>query len=266
MQFHPRGWRVDGAALRLARKSGPDSGSPATDRAGPLQTSDGFGPSLECGGIGATQSIGLDLDGDPFSGAAAFVSGLEHSGQAAAIVDKTGRVIALNARGQRQIRPTLRLRDGHLRATSRDMDGRLQAFIQALVHPMRDPEITPIEVAVLLEAGEPTLVLRGSPIGAASLDTLLDARAVVTFTDISRCVTPPAALLSETFGLTGTETAIALAVAHGEDLQAIAARKAISIQTVRSHLKAIFAKTNTRRQLALAVLITKLEGVAGHRD
>jgi DNA-binding CsgD family transcriptional regulator len=252
MQFHPRGWRVDGAALRLARKSGPDSGSPATDRAGPLQTSDGFGPSLECGGIGATQSIGLDLDGDPFSGAAAFVSGLEHSGQAAAIVDKTGRVIALNARGQRQIRPTLRLRDGHLRATSRDMDGRLQAFIQALVHPMRDPEITPIEVAVLLEAG--------------SLDTLLDARAVVTFTDISRCVTPPAALLSETFGLTGTETAIALAVAHGEDLQAIAARKAISIQTVRSHLKAIFAKTNTRRQLALAVLITKLEGVAGHRD
>jgi DNA-binding CsgD family transcriptional regulator len=196
--------------------------------------------------------------------AAAFISGLEHSGQAAAIVNKMGRVIAVNAGGQQRIRPPLTLRGDQLRAISRDLDGRLQAFLHALVDSSEKLDYRPIEVMVLLEAGDPSLVLRGSPIGDDSREILPDARAIVTFTDIGRSFGPPATLLSETFGLTSTETTIALAVAHGEDLQAIATRKKISIQTVRSHLKSIFTKTNTRRQLALAVLITKIEGVSGH--
>jgi DNA-binding CsgD family transcriptional regulator len=56
---------------------------------------------------------------------------------------------------------------------------------------------------------------------------------------------------ARSYGLTPSETRLALALLEGQSLRAAAAATAISYQTARSQLKQIFAKTGTRRQAEL---------------
>jgi DNA-binding CsgD family transcriptional regulator len=62
-------------------------------------------------------------------------------------------------------------------------------------------------------------------------------------------------ILRSRFKLTPAETRIALGIARGEPLSKIAERHGISVQTARKHLKSVFAKTETNRQVALALLL-----------
>ena len=68
-----------------------------------------------------------------------------------------------------------------------------------------------------------------------------------------------AALLRTAYALTTAEIRVALALAEGVDLGAIADAQHVSIDTVRSHLKAVFAKTDTHRQMQVALLVNGLE-------
>jgi DNA-binding CsgD family transcriptional regulator len=65
-------------------------------------------------------------------------------------------------------------------------------------------------------------------------------------------------VLNSRLRLTPAEARIALGVARGETLAAIAAANGISVQTVRTQLKAIFTKTGVHRQAELAILIIGL--------
>ncbi len=60
------------------------------------------------------------------------------------------------------------------------------------------------------------------------------------------------------YGLTARETDLAVLLAKGQDLRTAAVTLGISYQTVRSHLRSVFAKTDTHRQsdLVRAVLNT----------
>ena len=72
---------------------------------------------------------------------------------------------------------------------------------------------------------------------------------------------PSPAFLRGMFGLTAAEATVALALAAGASAGAIARDRAISLETVRSHLKTIFAKTGTKRQATLVLLILQLRDV-----
>lgn len=65
--------------------------------------------------------------------------------------------------------------------------------------------------------------------------------------------------LQRAFGLTLRETKVAALLADGRDLEQIAADLSISRETVRVHLRNIFAKTDTRRQTEFIRLITLLQ-------
>jgi DNA-binding CsgD family transcriptional regulator len=67
-----------------------------------------------------------------------------------------------------------------------------------------------------------------------------------------------AAILHSRFRLSPAEARIALGIARGQTLAAIAANNGISVQTVRTQLKAIFSKTGVHRQAELALLIGRL--------
>jgi DNA-binding CsgD family transcriptional regulator len=60
-------------------------------------------------------------------------------------------------------------------------------------------------------------------------------------------------------GLTPAEMRVAAMIAKGHGAKATAKKLGLSHETVRNHLKAIFAKTNTHRQSALAVLVVRME-------
>jgi DNA-binding CsgD family transcriptional regulator len=67
----------------------------------------------------------------------------------------------------------------------------------------------------------------------------------------------PGTLLAQLYRLTERETKVAVLLLEGLDLHEISERMAVSIHTVRTHLRHLFDKTNTRRQ---AELIRRLSG------
>jgi DNA-binding CsgD family transcriptional regulator len=66
--------------------------------------------------------------------------------------------------------------------------------------------------------------------------------------------------LRERFQLTRAEAALALRLAEGESLADAAAALDIAYNTARSHLRAIFAKSGTHRQVQLVALLRSLAG------
>ena len=61
--------------------------------------------------------------------------------------------------------------------------------------------------------------------------------------------------LRSRFLLTRAEAQIALGIADGETLAAIAQSRSVSISTARGQLKSVFAKTGTHRQAELMALL-----------
>jgi len=59
------------------------------------------------------------------------------------------------------------------------------------------------------------------------------------------------------FGLTAAEANIAAKLAKGVSLEGIAAAHCVSLNTVRTHLKNVLTKTNTRRQAELVALLLR---------
>ena len=70
----------------------------------------------------------------------------------------------------------------------------------------------------------------------------------------SRAPTDPEQLI-RLFGLTPAEARLASCIADGEDLPSVARALGIARETARNQLKAVFAKTGTRRQVELVRLI-----------
>ena len=73
----------------------------------------------------------------------------------------------------------------------------------------------------------------------------------------------PEALLARLYGLTPAEARLASALIQGNGLERTAERLGVSINTARTHVKSVFAKTGVNRQTELIRLV--LSGPAGLR-
>jgi DNA-binding CsgD family transcriptional regulator len=71
---------------------------------------------------------------------------------------------------------------------------------------------------------------------------------------------PPETRLRQAFGLTPAEARLAMILASGASMQTIAAQARVTANTLKTHLKRIFAKTETRRQSELVRLLSLLGG------
>jgi DNA-binding CsgD family transcriptional regulator len=79
---------------------------------------------------------------------------------------------------------------------------------------------------------------------------------VLVMVDLS--VEPNATALQKLFNLTPAEASLAVKISRGKTPAAIARSNGVTIATVRSQLKAVFAKTNTRRQAELVGLLARV--------
>jgi len=86
---------------------------------------------------------------------------------------------------------------------------------------------------------------------------------VVTVTDLDACVSLPEKELRELFGLTQTESRVALALSEGLDPASVAKRFGLAMPTVRTHLSHIFDKTETSGQAALNGLLARVGATLG---
>lgn len=91
-----------------------------------------------------------------------------------------------------------------------------------------------------------------------------EARAVLSIVDLTApsvdatSHTGVHGFLCQHFGLTETEAAVALDIAAGSGLSAIADSRHVTLATVRTQAARIYMKTNVRGQVALASLVTRL--------
>lgn len=69
-----------------------------------------------------------------------------------------------------------------------------------------------------------------------------------------------AAALRRAHGLTRAEADVALALADGQGLDAIAAHRGVAIATVRSQVQSVYAKMDVHRQAELAAAVRRLSG------
>ena len=87
------------------------------------------------------------------------------------------------------------------------------------------------------------------------LGLLDDPIAVLFLSDPERPQEAPAELLQRLYGLTPAEARVLEALVAGHNLNGVAAELGITRETVRSHLKCIFDKTDTRRQIDVVKLV-----------
>lgn len=87
--------------------------------------------------------------------------------------------------------------------------------------------------------------------------------ALVVLVDFAASRTPPAGRIAEIFGLTQAEAAVALAVLEGKRPEDIAEERGARIATVRSQIRTIFAKTETRSQADLVRVLGKIPSNLG---
>lgn len=188
---------------------------------------------------------------------------LERFGCPALLIDGRGRVSRSNRQAEDLFCKDFGLRHGRLWTSSGASLARLDQFIAQIVHSRPATSAMPAPV-IVARGGNPWLLVEAMQVTMASLDVFDGCRAIVVVSDLTRPGFTDAALLDLVFGLTPAESRLAAALCEGQDIAAIAAAFGISRQTARSQLKAIFAKTGSRRQAELVARLAQIKSTVRH--
>jgi DNA-binding CsgD family transcriptional regulator len=103
---------------------------------------------------------------------------------------------------------------------------------------------------------EATMVAHVIPIRLSARDIFLRCFAVLALTPITRPQAPPIELVQSLFDLTPAEARVARSLASGKTAEAIAADDGVSVNTVRTHVRQVLAKTGCERQAEVVALLT----------
>jgi DNA-binding CsgD family transcriptional regulator len=185
------------------------------------------------------------------------LEGLERGGTATLVVTRDGRILYASQEAERLLRAGTGIAAvaGRLATPHAAARTRLAALIAGAVDTATGNGASPGGVMAIERDDRLPLTLLVAPFrpARAGLGAALPA-AIVFIRDPER-PTAMALALQGLFGLTLAEAAIAGALAQGRDLTDIAAGQRITRNTIRAHLKSIFAKTGTSRQAQLVSLI-----------
>jgi DNA-binding CsgD family transcriptional regulator len=187
-----------------------------------------------------------------------FGSAVQRLRHAVVFVTRNGKIVESNAAADELFSE----RDG-LSST----DGRLVASMPserrtlgALLHRALDTETVPRGGAMVCErmSGKRSFVLRIVPVKPSTAEIAVRPLAMVLIVDPARHPIRTEQILRQVYGLTKAEASIAELMVSGEGVHAISERLSLSMATVRTHLRAIFAKTGTHRQAELVGLLSTI--------
>jgi len=180
------------------------------------------------------------------------------------LISAKGNVLTMNRSANRHVSGAkgLRVRVGKLCAVKGSESERLMALIDGAVKTA---------VGEGHSAGGTLLVSR--PIGRPLFLTVAPLRvarrpeepaAVIFIADPDERTELPGDLLRRGYGLTAAECRLALLLVEGQSLNQAAAQTRVSVLTLRTQLKSVFAKTGVKRQGELIQLLLKSSGLV-HR-
>jgi len=195
--------------------------------------------------------------------ALAGLAALERLHTAVVLVTRSGRLVYANAAAQALLARNdgIMIADGVLGCANPSVAGAFQAVVEAacdpagqggrsgalrIPRPLRRPALAMIALPLRAEALEFDLSRRDEPAALVCIsDPMLDF-------DLK-----PLQLM-ELFGLTQAESSLATDLLAGLELREIADSSGRSINTMRTHLARLMAKTETRRQSDLVRLLSRL--------
>lgn len=184
---------------------------------------------------------------------------LSQFGFGVAIIDRSGTVLRTNEAAERTLAQGDLLQLQNKRMVSvqpQDQD----AFENFMANLNRPPEEIEAQVLAL---GRSTpgrhLQVWGSTL-QSGVEELNGSSpfAVILLADPDEEIPLPAHVLKSLYSLTATEARLAEALVNGLSVEQFAKRSKTSYNTARSHLKSIFVKTRTNRQVDLVRLLSKL--------
>lgn len=176
---------------------------------------------------------------------------LDRLGDAVLVVDATGRVVRGNAaaHGMFEAGDVLWARDGRLRAGREAETTRLRRLIADAAGPSVAARASHGGTMVMENQGGARWAVLVAPLmPRAAVFDLADRRLVLVI--VSKLDTPRSVeqRLRQAFALTPAEARLAGRIVAGQQLDAIAAELGVGLATLRTQLKRVFEKTETRRQ------------------
>lgn len=183
---------------------------------------------------------------------------------AAFFCDRRGGVRAMTPSAEKLIsgRPELRLTNANLGAVRPSEAKALSDAINAAAEARKTPGEPTLRTVVIggQTPGTPPIVLDVFPLPVRQLleRWALDSQVLVVArgprgTDLQKSV-----ILKAVYGFTSAECEIALAIAAGRSVEAVAADRRTTVGTVRQQIKGILLKAGVSRQLELSALINRL--------
>jgi DNA-binding CsgD family transcriptional regulator len=186
-----------------------------------------------------------------------MTNALDLVNQPAVSLDRLGFVIDANPRATGVFDDEIRVRNRRLFVRDKAARSALDVLIDHLRHTP-DTEALPASPIVVRRETRSAVVIRVLPVDGAARSPFLGARAVLTLSEIGATPNPQRALILRAFGLTPAEARLADLLGTGMSLEAAAEELAVTRETVRNQLKAVFAKTRTHRQGELVALLSRL--------
>ncbi|MGV4794760.1 helix-turn-helix transcriptional regulator [Rhizobium sp. F40D2] len=173
--------------------------------------------------------------------------------------DRAGNTIRVNAKAETMFRNGINLKQGQI-STPRSGDGaRVKAAAcNAILNPSGIANSgSPIRLA---RDDRRDLVLKIHRLRGNLLDVFNTGWALGILVDPDENQSPGDLHVARAlFGLTGTEVKVASLLATGKELSHVADICNVTYETARTHLRAIFAKTDTSKQGQLIALLNKLK-------
>jgi DNA-binding CsgD family transcriptional regulator len=175
------------------------------------------------------------------------------------LLDHSARVLFANAAAQSLSEEggALRLNAG-VRGLSSEHARRLGDLVRSVLTG------TPVRTMSLPSSGSGRLLMIlasrvwGADMDRSDIPNLGAAAAMLLICDPNRPAQIPAAWMMEAYRLTLAEVRVALAVASGATICDSARQLKISVNTVKTHLRRVYEKTGTRRQVQLSRLVAAI--------
>lgn len=187
---------------------------------------------------------------------------LESMTVAAVLIDGGGNVRRVNSAAVRMFQGIIEVNGGQLVTVDPAANGELRKKVRRATRKAEDSYTAASRVIIRRPGGRP-LIGEVVPLPTAGSSGFEGAKAVIFFSDLAVPLTIEEEFCHDIFGLTPAEARLAATIAQGRDLRNYAKTSGVSIETARTRLKAVFAKTDTRRQAELAVLIGRVVRLFG---
>jgi DNA-binding CsgD family transcriptional regulator len=173
------------------------------------------------------------------------------------LLDPGGNVLALNRIAKDSLDNGLVVRGSRLMASDRGADACLQRAVEHVLN-LKEAEEVPATSIEMQRAGRLPLLAHLLRLDESIRPALNGASLLLITFDPEIRHAPPTDMLTRLFDLTAAEAEVAVGIAGGKRLDAIAAERGSKVETVRVQSKKVFAKTRTHGQVELAALLARL--------